>query len=483
MNDSDTARDGTTSALVAGTARPRLGVAQAAVEGMRCLRESRVRFALMAGDPEQLGEQACVDVLVEPAEMEIAAAALRRAAFREVRRSAARPHVWTFLAFESDRFVAIALHQEIVVRGVACVDAAIALARRDGAAFVPRLAKEDRLLVVLLGAALGGGAPGEVERAELVRLRRDGLDATLLAAQTQRLGIQSLVAQALAELDPLLREPGRWRRFRLRLWMTLLRQGHVRRAVWQAWRRAHAGAVRQPVLLAIVGPPHAGKTALAHTLRTQLQASPLEARVLSMSCWDGDGLWQRALRRLAPAAVSLGRLWRSRRGRPVRLTDAEQEWLETARPGTLALAVGAALQRPRSALFHLLLWTRLRWRAMRHIRRSRAPIVIADGWVLDLAFRGGLVPYQHGARWRAFVTRHLPAPDGIVYLSPSYEMAASRHASVTRAQFDAVDLGLRKLLRPFAPLEFVTDEPPRVVALTFLQRYWAHLLERHNRHA
>lgn len=483
MNDSDTKRDETAAPIVAVAASGRASTAQSGVEAMRCLRESRVRFALVSGDPETLPQQACVDVLVEPAEMEIAAAAVRRAGFREMRRAAARPGTWIFLTYEAERFVAVALHHELRVRGVPCVDAAIALARRDERAALPRLAKEDRFLALLLGAAVEGRTLAEEERTELVRLRRDRLDVGLLAMQTQRLGIQALVEQALPELDVLLREPARWRRFRLRLWGALLRQNEVRRGVWQAWRAVHARLQRGPVLLAIVGPPQAGKTALATNLVTQLRESPIPAQRLTMSCWQGGGFWQRCLRGLAPAAVSLPRLWRSRRGQPVRLTEAEVEFLHATPPGWLALAIGAALQRVQSALFHLLLWSSMRRRYARHIARCRKPLVIADGWILDLAFRGGLSPYQHGARWRSFVFRHFPAPDGIVYISPSYELAASRQPALERAQYDGVDLSLRKLLRPLSPLEFVTDDAPRVVALTFLQRYWAHLLERHNRHA
>jgi hypothetical protein len=153
MNDSDTTRDEMAAPIVP---LPQW-TASIAGSGVSHALPARVaaRFA-SDGDPETLPQQACVDALVEPAELEVAAAALRRAGFREMRRVASQPGPWIFLTYEADRFVAVALHHELRVRGVACVDAAIALARRNEHAALPRLAKEDRFLHLLVGAAVAG---------------------------------------------------------------------------------------------------------------------------------------------------------------------------------------------------------------------------------------------------------------------------------------------------------------------------------------
>ena len=86
MNDSDTTRDETAIPIVAVGSRGRSSAAQPELEAMRCLREARVRFAVVTGDPEALLPQPGVGVLVEPGEMEIAAAAvlLRRHGQREL---------------------------------------------------------------------------------------------------------------------------------------------------------------------------------------------------------------------------------------------------------------------------------------------------------------------------------------------------------------------------------------------------------------
>lgn len=479
MNDSDTTWNTTTDTVAAGRAGAHVG-ATPGLEAVRCLRESSVPFARVDGDPESGQQESRLDLLVEPTEMEIAVAALRRAGYREMRPATALPGPRIFLTYVADRFFAVALHHELTVRGVAYLHAGIAFARRDDGAAC--LGREDRFLHVLLAAALTGRTLAPAQRIELHSLRRDGLDLEALALQTQRLGIRALVEHAVAELDALVQQPPRWRRFRWQLWATLLRRRRIAASVWRTWRAEHARFWRHPVLVAVVGPPHAGKTALASTLESQLAPSPLLACRLSMSCWQGHGAWQRALQALAPAPVSMPRLFRCRRGGAVRLVEAELEFLRAANPGMITLAVQAALHAPRTLLFHALLWCTMRWRYARGVGRCRAPLVIADGWILDLAFHAGLTPYRYGERMRRFVFRHFPAPDGIVYLSPSYELAAGRRPSLTRAQFESVDHGLRRMLRPLRPVEFVTDEAPRVVALTFLRRYWAHLLERHNRH-
>ena len=456
---------------------------QFAVEAVRCLRESRVPFALLHADGETLHLVNHIHALVEPGEIEIAAAALRRSGCREMRPDPARPGAWTFLNFEADRFVAITLHRDLLQHGLPVLDAALALSRREVRGVTPRLAKEDLFLHLLLGAALDGRKCSEGERADLVRWRRDRLDAARLAAQTERLGLRPLVEAALPELDALLREPRRWRRFRLQLWATLLRQHGMASRAWRAWRMENLHLRRHPVVLAVVGPPHAGKSELARTLQENLANTPLAAHCVSMSCWEGGVLGRRLLHALAPPVINPRRLLAARRGRQMQLSEAELQWLGPKPPQKLPLLLAVASHRLRTFTFHLLLLGSLRLRYALHVSRCRSPLVVADGWIFDLAFRHGRVPYTHGKPWRNFVSRHIPTPDGILYLSPSYELAASREPKLQRPEFEAVDHGLRRLLRTQGAVEFVTDEAPRTVALTFLRRYWAHLLERHNRHA
>ncbi len=470
------------STRVHGEAGSRHAPGQPVREALACLRESAVPFAVVQPDVESKQPRTHVDLVVEPGEIEIAVAALRRAGFREMRRAAATREPWVFLTYEANRFHVVRILQEFVHAGLPCLDASLALARRDPKPGLPVLAKEDRFLLLLLAAALEGRTPSAIERAQLVNLRRDRLDMARLAEQTRPLGIHAHVERAIAELDSLLQDRRRWRRFRLQLWTVLLRRPVNLRAAWHAWKAAHL-RFTPPVVIALVGPPNAGKTALASALQQQLETSPFAARIVSMSCWQGTRGWMRLVRGLAPAEISWLRLFRARRGRRAPLSESELVFLRETQPGLVRLACAACAHGVRTLLFHAAVLADLRLRHRRGIARSRSPLVIADGWIYDVGFRLGREPFAHGDRLRRWIFRHVPAPDGILYLSTSYDAARSRNPQLTRAHFESVDHGLRRFLRPLAPLEFVTDEPSSVIAQTFLRRYWAHLLARFNRHS
>jgi hypothetical protein len=76
--------------------------------------------------------------------------------------------------------------------------------------------------------------------------------------------------------------------------------------------------------------------------------------------------------------------------------------------------------------------------------------------------------------------RWLPAPDGILYISMTYEIAGARDPSLTREQFVGVDRAMRQLLHPRGPLEVISDASADEMSRTFLRRYWAHVLGRYN---
>ena len=470
------------STRVQGEAGSRQAPGQPVREALACLRESAVPFAVLHPDIDPKPSQTHVDVVVEPGEIEIAVAAVRRAGFREMRRDETTREPWIFLTYEGNRFHFVRILQEFVHAGLTCLDASLALSRRNAKSQLPVLAEEDRFLLLLLAAALEGRAPSAVERTQLVALRRGRLDMARLGEQTRPLGIQANVERAIADLDMLLQDRRAWLRFRLQLWSTLLRRPENLRAAWHAWKTKYL-RFTPSVVIALVGPPNAGKTALANTLQQQLEDSPFAASIAPMSCWQGNRAWTRLVRGLAPAQISWWRLFRSRRGQRMPLKESELVFLRETQPGMARLACSAFAHGLRTVLFHAAVLADLRLRHLRGIARCRSPLVIADGWIFDVGFRHGREPFAHGDKLRRWVFRHVPEPDGILYLSTSYDAARSRNPQLTRTHFENVDHALRRFLRPLGPLEFVTDEPSSVIAQTFLRRYWAHLLARFNRHS
>jgi hypothetical protein len=81
---------------------------------------------------------------------------------------------------------------------------------------------------------------------------------------------------------------------------------------------------------------------------------------------------------------------------------------------------------------------------------------------------------------RAWIYRHFPVPDGILYLSAPYSVVAARKPQLNKEQYETMDLRFRQVLKPYKPLELVTDVTARQVAHTFLDRYWTVLLDRFN---
>lgn len=468
--------------LVASSSETTRQNPQPLAEAISCLREARVLFAVFQRDFEAPHRLSRLDFQVEPGEFEVALAALRRPGFREMR-DAGEGATRVFLTYEADRFYAVAVHPCFEHAGLEYLETSLAFSRRDLQGAWPRLCAEDRFLHLLLSLALDGRMPTEAERLELLNLRREPLDLHKLSEQTERLGLRRCIEAALSSLDVLLQERRRWNRFRLRLWLTLLRQPGNLRLAWNAWKQ-HVRRLRfRPVVLAVMGPPGAGKTAFIDAVEEQLAATPLAAGRVQMSCWAGGAAWTRLCRVLAPVEPAFGRLLRGRRGRSVQLMEEEWRILREKQPGTVRLLVGAGRQALQSLVFNAFLLARLASRHVRGIRRCRRPLVLADGWIGDLGFRLEEPASQQGKRRPPRFFRHIPMPDGILYRSTSYALAASRKPQLQREQFENVDLGLRRMLRPLQPLEFISDESPRHVARTFLRRYWAHLLERHNQHA
>jgi hypothetical protein len=476
MHDSETRRHGW---LVANVPETSPQPARPLAEAVACLRETRVVFVVCQRDLQAPQRSLHLDVLVEPGEFEVALAAIRRPGFREMHgpRDATTRH---FLTYENDRFFTISVHPRFEAGGVEFLDAGRALSRRDPQGPWPRLCAEDRFLQLLLSLGLRGSMPGETERLELLGLRREGLDPERLAAQTQSLGLRRLIESRLADLDSLLRDRHRWSRFRLRLGWALLRQPGNLGIAWRTWKRGSLGFRRRPVVLAVMGPPGVGKSALLDALEEQLDSTPLAPGRVSMSCWAGGRVWTRICTGLAPVEPDYGRLWRGRRGGAPALTEGEWRYLREFQPGRARLLTGRLRQSVQRALFGMLLQIRLGARFLRGIRACRRPLVLADGWIGDWQTRlddGGPWSVAQRPPW---LLRRLPVPDGILYRSASYAFAASRMPHLQREQFENVDLGMRRLLRPLRPLEFMGDEPPQEVARTFLRRYWAHVLERHN---
>jgi hypothetical protein len=455
---------------------------QPLVEALQCLREVAVPFVLVRGDPEAVQTATELELLVARNETRIAFAALRRAGFREMRTRFEPATTAVFLRAERNRFHVLRLHVELAAGGLRYMDAELALDRADRRPAYPRLSREDRFLHVLMRALLAGGEGPEAVRVQLHTLRREGLAVDKLAEQTRPLRVELEVRQVLRDLDLLVQDPRRWAGLGWRVRGALLRVPGNAASAWRCFRRRELRFSFKPVVVAVMGPPGSGRKAFCAALESLLADSPLRASRVLMSSWEFEGPSARILRALVPPRVSPVRLFLARCGRPVRLSAEERLALATA-PGNAALALHASCHTVRSTAFHLLVALRLAGRYARRIARSRKALVIADGWVDDLAFRFGRETFLHGDGFRRWILGRFPQPDGILYLSTPYEVAADRDPQVDAEAFASVDQGLRRLLKPKGPLELVPDASPGETARTFLHRYWAHLLERCNRHA
>jgi hypothetical protein len=448
-------------------------------EALQCLREAAVPFAVMHAPSMRLQQLPELDVLVEPSEREIAFAALRRAGYREMRRADDPTSASRFLRYDNDRFHAVALHEELGHQGMRYMDAAVALGRRQQTVSTPFLALEDRVLHVLQRSLLRRTHPSPAEMAWLRGLMLASIDRDRIAEQCARFGTAALVTRALDDLSRLLESKRRWRLLGARLHRALLRDPANRKAFWRSWRAEHLRPFRRPVVVAVLGPPAAGKSTLVGALAKQLSGTPLEAGCAGLGAWGESRLGRSLLARLAPTEVSWGRVLLARRGRRIRLTANERRILESA-PGLVHCALRTALERVRNALFHATAGAAWLLRHARGVARCRRPLVIVDGWFYDLGCRLGRTHLAHGDPMRRRLYRWLPAPDGILYISTTYEIAGARDPSLTREQFVGVDRAMRQLLHPRGPLEVISDASADEMSRTFLRRYWAHVLGRYN---
>ncbi len=363
------------------------------------------------------------------------------------------------------------------------MDARLARSRTDTSGPLPLLSPEDRFLHVLLSSLLAGRELTEVEKVALRRLRRNRLDSARLELQTRAVGLDGEIQRIVENLELFLWDPKQWRRLRRRVLRPLLRVPGNRRSWWRHWRAGHLRWSFRPVVLAVVGPPGSGCTSFVDALVQQLERSPLSASRVQMGCWNRHGWLARLVGRMAPTHVAWGRLFRARCGRPAHLSEAERRFFVTERPGVVRLGMRAALHGVRNLLFVASLSVLLLFRYWRCVARRREAIVIADGWVYDLGFRPGRLPYTYGARLRRWLYLRFPMPDGILYASTPYDRAVAHDPALEREPYEAMHRGMRRLLAPQEPLELVADGPPPQMAHTFLRRYWAHLLHRHNRKA
>ncbi|UCE01836.1 MAG: hypothetical protein JSW67_11265 [Candidatus Latescibacterota bacterium] len=452
---------------------------QPCLEAVQCLREAAVPFALMHAPSMRLQQLSQLDVLVEPSEREIACAALRRAGYREMHRAADPTSAWRFLRYDDDRFHAVALHEELGHQGMRYMDAAVALRRSEQAVSTPFLALEDRVLHVLQHNLLRRRHPSPAEIAWLRGLMLASIDRDRIAEQCARFGTAELVTRALDDLSRLLESKRRWRLLGARLHRALLRDPANRKAFWRCWRAEHLRLFRRPVVVAVLGPPAAGKSALAAAIAKQLSGTPLEAESAALGAWGESRLGRSLLSRLAPTQDSWGRVLLARRGRRIRLSANERRLLESG-PGLVQCALRTGLERVRNALFHATAGAGWLLRYARRVARCRSPLVVADGWIYDLGCRLGRTHLTQGEPLRRRFYRWLPAPDGILYISTTYEIAGARDRSLRREQFVGVDRAMRQLLHSRGPLEVISDASADEMSRTFLRRYWAHVLGRYN---
>jgi len=451
-------------------------------EGLQCLRESAVPFALLHADTNGLDQLPCLELHIDPGEHKIAFAALRRAGYREMHGGLRFAAARVFLRHENGRFFALVIRAEFVHEGVRFMDARLASGRVDMRHALPLLGAEDRFLYVLVASLLTGRALTDGEKVALRKLRRDRLDAARLVDQTRPFGLDEEMRRIVQDLELYLWDPKQWKRLARRVRRALLRVPENKRGAWSHWKASRMRKSFKPVVLAVTGPSGSGCTTFARALEQQLERSPLRASRVDMGCWNATSLLAALVRRLAPTETAWGRLYRAACGRSTHLSDAERRYLATRRPSLAPLAARAAWHAARNVVFHVLVVTMLSLRYARRVSRNRAAIVVADGWIYDLGFRPGRAPYTNGARLRRWIYQRFPLPDGILYTATGYEQAASHNRTLEREPYEAAQRGMRRLLEPQEPLELLPDAAPEQMATTFLHRYWAHLLERHNRH-
>lgn len=451
-------------------------------EALEVLRESDVRFCLLRDDPAALHALRDLDLLVHPLDWRLAAAALERAGFlpRYDRRLRKKQ---VFLRFESGCFRSLDVHGAFVQNGIEYMRAVPALARLDRTAAVPRLCDEDLFLHVLLHNLLGKPELQPKHRALLDGLVRRGLNGTRLVESADWVGGERFVDEVLSGWDAVVSDPVRWRSLRRRLRGRLLRRPANQIG---AWRYRHGDRLRlrrRPVVLALLGPDGSGKTTFADTLQEMLKDSPLRPGRVYMGCWGHDLLLMRQARRLTPQQISFARLfWRACK-LPIPLRAEERAYAVAHRLRPLALGLASLRQTIKDTVFGVSLLTELGYRYARHIALSRRPIVLTDRYVYDLEFRHGKVPYERGAFVRKCLYRFFPAPDGILYLTTSYDLVAVRKPQLDRESFVVMDRVFRRVLARHRPLEIASDVPPGELAQRFLTQHWERVLARCNRRA
>jgi thymidylate kinase len=448
-------------------------------DALRCLKESGVRYALLRDDPEHLDDLADLDLLIDDQELDIAFAAMERAGFLR-KHTPQHRRKWLFIRYEAERFYALDVHGAFVQNGIEYMDAGLALKRCDFSGREPQLGAEDRFVHILLHNLIGKRRLQEKHLPQLRALLQGGLDRDSLESQAQSFGTARLIEVGMVDINVLANDPRSWNRLRRQARRVLLAHGDNRQAAWRFRWRSRRRWRQRPVILSLLGPDGSGKTSITNELEELLRGTPLSAGRVYMGCWGHDLLPMRFMRRLIPPRISHQRIWQAVRGRAVSLTEEERQFVEQKRPGVWAQGWRALRTAIKDAAFYAALLLELTTRFLRGIQASQRPMVLSDRWVYDLEFRQGRVPFTHHERVRAWIYRHFPVPDGILYLSAPYSVVAARKPQLNKEQYETMDLRFRQVLKPYKPLELVTDVTARQVAHTFLDRYWTVLLDRFN---
>lgn len=444
------------------------------LEALDCLQKAGVPFALLRDEPPSFELLRDLDVLIDPQELEIAAAALERAGFL-LKRTPELQKKWVFLRYDSGRFYVLDLHGALVQRNLEYMDGRLALGRRDQGGPYPRLCAEDRYLHLALHNLLGKPALQDKHAAKLRELRRRRLDRVRLDNQTGALGLEAF-ADRLMDIDSL--DSRSWSVLRAQVRRTL--RQHPRNRGW--WRSKGHWWKRRPVVLALLGPDGSGKTTLLHELLAFLEGSPLAASSAYMGAWGHDQLRVRLVRRLVPPRISHSRIYAAVCGKPVQLTAEEEQFIAKHKPSKRGQALRAFRNAVKEVLFYTGLTVELGYRYLRFVRFSRRPIVVTDRWVYDLELRQGRTPFTYGHRLRRFIYGLFPTPDGTLYLSAPYAVVAARKPQLEREQYEHIDWHWKRFLNQYDPLELSTTTPSAELARSFIDRYWEALLDRYNKH-